>query len=84
MNLVVVFFGIITRQAIRRGSFENVKELTAAIRIHRRLQGALPPIHLDQNRRRDPARRDPSTNFRRGTLAGLYGFSEEWLARGGS
>jgi hypothetical protein len=32
MNLVEVFFGIITRQAIRRGSFENVKELTAAIR----------------------------------------------------
>jgi hypothetical protein len=32
MNLVEVFFGIITRQAIRRGSFQNVKELTAAIR----------------------------------------------------
>jgi DDE superfamily endonuclease/winged helix-turn helix protein len=32
INLVEVFFGIITRQAIRRGSFENVKELTAAIR----------------------------------------------------
>ncbi|HEY6543476.1 MAG TPA: IS630 family transposase [Dokdonella sp.] len=32
LNLVEVFFGIITRQAIRRGSFENVKELTTAIR----------------------------------------------------
>ncbi len=32
MNLVEVFFGIITRQAIRRGSFDNVKELTTAIR----------------------------------------------------
>ena len=32
LNLVEVFFGIITRQAIRRGSFENVKELVAAIR----------------------------------------------------
>ena len=31
LNLVEVFFGIITRQAIRRGSFANVKELTAAI-----------------------------------------------------
>ena len=31
LNLVEVFFGIITRQAIRRGSFANVKELTTAI-----------------------------------------------------
>jgi transposase len=31
LNLVEVFFGIITRQAIRRGSFANIKELTAAI-----------------------------------------------------
>ena len=31
LNLVEVFFGIITRQAIRRGSFANVKELNAAI-----------------------------------------------------
>jgi transposase len=32
LNLVEVFFGIITRQAIRRGSFENVGQLVAAIR----------------------------------------------------
>ena len=32
MNLVEVFFGIITRQAIRRGSFDTVKELITAIR----------------------------------------------------
>jgi hypothetical protein len=32
MNLVEVFFGIITRQAIRRGSFGSVPELVAAIR----------------------------------------------------
>jgi transposase len=32
MNLVEVFFGIITRQAIRRGSFDSVKQLVAAIR----------------------------------------------------
>src|SRR3954452_16018169 len=31
LNLVEVFFGIITRQAIRRGSFDSVKELVAAI-----------------------------------------------------
>src|ERR1700722_14959203 len=32
LNLVEVFFSIITRQAIRRGSFDNVKQLVAAIR----------------------------------------------------
>ena len=32
LNLVEVFFGIITRQAIRRGTFASVKELVAAIR----------------------------------------------------
>jgi transposase len=31
LNLVEVFFGIITRQAIRRGTFSNAKELVAAI-----------------------------------------------------
>jgi transposase len=32
LNLVEVFFSIITRQAIRRGSFASVKDLVAAIR----------------------------------------------------
>jgi transposase len=32
LNLVEVFFGIITRQAIRRGSFDSVRQLTTAIR----------------------------------------------------
>jgi transposase len=31
LNMVEIFFGIITRQAIRRGSFRSVKELTTAI-----------------------------------------------------
>jgi transposase len=31
LNLVECFFSIITRQAIRRGSFTSVRELTAAI-----------------------------------------------------
>ena len=31
LNLVEVFFGIITRQAIRRGTFTSVKDLVAAI-----------------------------------------------------
>jgi hypothetical protein len=32
LNLVEVFFRIITRQAIRRGSFDSVKQLVTAIR----------------------------------------------------
>ena len=32
LNLVEIFFGIITRQAIRRGSFDSVRDLTDAIR----------------------------------------------------
>jgi DDE superfamily endonuclease/Winged helix-turn helix len=32
LNMVEIFFGIITRQAIRRGSFDSVRDLTAAIR----------------------------------------------------
>jgi transposase len=32
LNLVEVFFSIITRQAIRHGSFDSVKDLIAAIR----------------------------------------------------
>ena len=31
MNLVEVFFGIITRQAIRRGTFTSVADLQVAI-----------------------------------------------------
>jgi transposase len=34
LNLVEVFFGIITRQAIRRGSFDSVKQLIGAIRTY--------------------------------------------------
>jgi transposase len=32
MNMVEIFFSIITRQAIRRGSYRSVKDLTTAIR----------------------------------------------------
>jgi transposase len=32
LNMVEIFFGIITRQAIRRGSFTSVRDLTDAIR----------------------------------------------------
>src|SRR3954452_25190344 len=69
LNLVEVFFGIITRQAIRRGSFENVKELTTAIRafINAYNQRCRPFIWTE-TADEIPAPRYPSTNFRRGTL----------------
>ena len=60
LNLVEVFFGIITRQAIRRGSFDSVKELVTAISTF--IDGwndRCPPLHLDQDSRRDPAPRHP-------------------------
>jgi hypothetical protein len=31
LNMVEIFFGIITRQAIRRGTFRSVQDLTTAI-----------------------------------------------------
>ena len=34
LNLVECFFSIITRQAIRRGTFTSVADLTAAIQAH--------------------------------------------------
>jgi transposase len=34
LNLVEIFFGIITRQAIRGGSFTSVKDLIAAIETY--------------------------------------------------
>jgi transposase len=37
LNMVEIFFGIITRQAIRRGTFTSVKDLTSA--IHRYIDG---------------------------------------------
>ena len=70
LNMVEIFFGIITRQAIRRGTFTSVNDLIAAIEhLHRRLERPLPAVHLDQDRRRDhPARHPRSKNFNSATL----------------
>jgi hypothetical protein len=56
--MVEVFFSIITRQAIRRGSFDSVKELIAAVGAF--IDGwnqRCYPLRVDQDRRRDPASR---------------------------
>ena len=65
MNLVEVWFGIIERQAIHRGTFGTVRELTTAIRLHRRLERPRPSLRLDQNRRPNP-QSQPSNNFKHG------------------
>jgi hypothetical protein len=53
LNMVEIFFGIITRQAIRRGTFTDVAELETAIRIYiDSYNDRAKPFTLDQNRRR--------------------------------
>ena len=60
LNLAEVFFSIITRQAIRRGSFTSVKDLIAAIEAFiDRVERPLPPLHLDQVSRRDTPEMPP-------------------------
>jgi transposase len=50
MNLVEVFFGIITRQAIRRGAFTSVADLQAAIKdADTILAKATPPKNRNTN-----------------------------------
>ena len=69
LNLVEVWFGIIERQAIHRGSFGSVTDLNRRYpRLHRRLERTLPPVRLDQNRRPDPGQSRPEEDFRRGPL----------------
>ena len=46
MNVVEAFFGIITRQAIRRGTFESVKELVGVVGTFINAWNELPPVHL--------------------------------------
>ena len=58
LNMVEIFFGIITRQAIRRGTFTSRQRPHRRDRdLHRRLERPLPTLHLDQDRRPDPPQR---------------------------
>jgi transposase len=69
LNLVEVWFGIIERQAIRRGTFNSVRDLKHQDpRLHRRLERPLPPLRLDQDRRPDPQESQPSDHFKHGPL----------------
>jgi DDE superfamily endonuclease len=70
LNIVEIFFGVITRQAIRRGTFTSVKDLIAAIETFiDAWKRALRTFHLDQDRRRDhPARDQSSSDFNSATF----------------
>jgi len=71
LNLVEVFFGIITRQAIRRGSFTPVKDLVDATAASS-TAGAIAATRSsgDEGPRRGSQRRTAaSEDFRRGALA---------------
>ena len=61
MNLVEVWFSIIERQAIHRGTFTSVKDLNAKIRafIDGWNQRSHPFVWVDQDRRADPQQSQP-------------------------
>jgi transposase len=54
LNLVEVWFGIIERQAIRRGTFTSVGDLITKIRSSSTAGTRAATLHLDQTRRRGP------------------------------
>jgi transposase len=69
MNLVEVWFSLIERQAIHRGTFGSVKDLNAKIRAY--IDGwkrPLPSLRVDQDRRPDPRQSQPSEDLKRGAL----------------
>ena len=52
LNMVEIFFGIITRQPFRRGTFTDVAELQTAIRTYiDSYNGTRHAVQLDQDRR---------------------------------
>ena len=62
LNMVEVWFGIIERQAIHRGSFPTgARPHDQDPRVHHRLEPPQAPLHLDQARRRDPRQDRPQT-----------------------
>lgn len=54
LNLAEIWFGIIERQAIHRGTFRSVTDLTTKIRNFINGWNDRPPVHLDKDCRRNP------------------------------
>ena len=64
MNLVEVWFGIIERQAIHRGSYRSVRTSTPRSAPSSTAGTTEPPLRLDQDRRASPRQSRPSNNFK--------------------
>ena len=76
VNQVERFFGLITDKLIRRGVHTSVQALEADIRaMDQDLEREPAPVHLDQDRRRNPQlpRKIYRTNFGRRTLVSRVG-----------
>jgi transposase len=73
LNLVEVFFGIITRQAIRRGTFTSVKDLIAAIETF------IEPGTTAANRSCGP--RPPTKSSPKPTVKSLQTRDTSWRSR---
>ena len=75
LNLVEIFFGIITRQAIRRGTFTDVTDLRPRSAPTSTATTNAPPVQLDQDRRPDPRPKPtvkrPQTRDTSGSLSPL-------------
>ena len=75
LNMVEIFFGIITRQAIRRGTFTDVTDLRPRSAPTSTATTNAPTVHLDQDRRRSYSAKSnvnqSTTRDTRGVLSGL-------------
>jgi DNA-binding CsgD family transcriptional regulator len=70
MNMAEIFFGVITRQAMRGGTVTSGPDLIAAIRIFiDAYKRTLRTVRLDHDRGSDPQQGQPSKDLRHGTLA---------------
>ena len=70
MNLVEVWFGIVERQAIRRGVFKSVRDLNTKIRTF--IDGwndRAHPFVWTKTAEEDPLQGQPSNNFKSAPLA---------------
>ncbi len=69
MNLVEVWFGLVERQAVRRGGLQvRARPERQTPHLHRRLEQEGTPLRVDQDRRPDPGEGQPSNNFKSAPL----------------
>jgi transposase len=69
MNMVECWFGMAERQAIHRGSYRSVRDLTQVIRAFIDGWNDRAHLHLDPDRRRSPREGQAPANFKHGALA---------------